>query len=44
LRADIDEVLMQEEAVALVFAREGRLDAGFVFEEALVEYLLVTPV
>ena len=29
---------MQEEAVALVFAREGRLDAVFVLEEALVEF------
>ena len=29
--------LVQEEAVALVFAREGRLDAGFMLEEALVE-------
>ena len=31
-------MFVQEEAVAFVFACECRLDAGFVFEEALVEF------
>jgi hypothetical protein len=31
-------MFVEEETVALVFAREGRLDAGFVLEETLVEF------